>query len=203
MNNISNIIVKYTINFLKSHFKFKNIDERTQVELLKFFYEKFNNNFREILTKLNNNTELVDEIHKIKKTDYKTLVDLIYRLNKEYQIKSYIMYELLLIKQLTNINLKQLDEFYDEFEKKDSNKYEVIYTLEHFFTKFAINLFVYNIFFNKKFDLNTNIKNIISLYNKYKYEDVGIDFNNNTFNLIINIQVNELIKSLSKDKKSK
>jgi len=203
MNNISNIIVKYTINFLKSHFKFKNIDERTQVELLKFFYEKFNNNFREILTKLNNNTELVDEICKIKKTDYKTLVDLIYRLNKEYQIKSYIMYELLLIKQLTNINLKQLDEFYDEFEKKDSNKYEVIYTLEHFFTKFAINLFVYNIFFNKKFDLNTNIKNIISSYNKYKYEDVGIDFDNNTFNLIINIQVNELIKSLSKDKKSK
>lgn len=203
MNNISNIIVKYNIDFLKSHFKFKNIDEKMQVELLKIFYEEFNNKFREILTNLNNNIELIKEISKIKKTDYKTLVDLIYRLNKEYGIKSYIIYELLLIKQLNKISSKQLDVFYDEFEKKENNNDEIIYSLELFFTKFALNLFIYNVFYNKKFDLKNNIKNmnkIISSYNKNKYEEIGIDFNKSTFNLIVNIQVNDLIKSLSKDK---
>jgi hypothetical protein len=203
MNNISNIIVKYNIDFLKSHFKFKNIDEKMQVELLKIFYEEFNNKFREILTNLNNNIELIKEISKIKKTDYKTLVDLIYRLNKEYGIKSYIIYELLLIKQLNKISSKQLDVFYDEFEKKENNNDEIIYSLELFFTKFALNIFIYNVFYNKKFDLKDNIKNmnkIISSYNKNKYEEVGIDFNKSTFNLIVNIQVNDLIKSLSKDK---
>ncbi len=204
--DINKCMIEYYVNFLKSYLNFVNIKEEIQVKLLNFLYKKFIKTlFIENLTKFYNDENLKETIKKLKKTDYKSLAKFIYETNSKNDIKieTYGIMELLLLKEIEKANGKQLNDFYDEInEFKDLNE---VFALEHFFIKFALNIVIYNLYYNKKFDLDegvTIIDKFMKLFSKDKYKNVGIDFNSSKIYIFLEPYIDEfgnsLVKSLSK-----
>lgn len=204
--DITSCIIEFYVNFLKSYLNFINIKEEFQIKLLKFFYTKILKDlFINSLIKFYNNENLKEEIKNLKKTDYKSLANFIYEKNSknDMKIKTFGIIELLLLKEIGKANNNQLNIFYDELNK--CKEITELFTLEHFFIKIALNIVIYNLYYNKKFDVNEGkiiIDKFIKLFSKKNYKNVGIDFNTSKIRILLEPYIeefgNSLIKSLSK-----
>jgi hypothetical protein len=202
--DINKCIINFYVNFLKSYFNFINIKEELQIKLLKFLYKKFLNRlFIENLTNFYNNENLRETIKNINKTDYKSFAKIIYESNNKNEIKlqTYGIMELLLLKEIGKANKKQINDFYDEIINYDN--LDEIFTLEYFFIKFALTIIIYNLFYNKKFDLEkgkTIMEKFIKTFSKPKYDNVGIDFNSSKFHILLEPYIQDFGNSLNSNK---
>lgn len=204
--DITSYIIEFYVNFLKSYLNFINIKEEFQIKLLKFFYTKILKDlFINSLIKFYNNENLKEKIKNLKKTDYKSLANFIYEKNSknDMKIKTFGIMELLLLKEIGKANNNQLNIFYDELNK--CKEITELFTLEHFFIKIALNIVIYNLYYNKKFDVDEGkiiIDKFIKLFSKKNYKNVGIDFNTSKIRILLEPYIeefgNSLIKSLSK-----
>jgi hypothetical protein len=204
--DITSCIIEFYVNFLKSYLNFINIKEEFQIKLLKFFYTKILKDlFINSLIKFYNNENLKEEIKNLKKTDYKSLANFIYEKNSknDMKIKTFGIMELLLLKEIGKANNNQLNIFYDELNK--CKEITELFTLEHFFIKIALNIVIYNLYYNKKFDVDEGkiiIDKFIKLFSKKNYKNVGIDFNTSKIRILLEPYIeefgNSLVKSLSK-----
>ena len=174
--DITSCIIEFYVNFLKSYLNFINIKEEFQIKLLKFFYTKILKDlFINSLIKFYNNENLKEEIKNLKKTDYKSLANFIYEKNSknDMKIKTFGIMELLLLKEIGKANNNQLNIFYDELNK--CKEITELFTLEHFFIKIALNIVIYNLYYNKKFDVDEGkiiIDKFIKLFSKKNYKNV-------------------------------
>jgi len=204
--DITSCIIEFYVNFLKSYLNFINIKEEFQIKLLKFFYTKILKDlFINSLIKFYNNENLKEEIKNLKKTDYKSLANFIYEKNSknDMKIKTFGIMELLLLKEIGKANNNQLNIFYDELNK--CKEITELFTLEHFFIKIALNIVIYNLYYNKKFDVDEGkiiIDKFIKLFSKKNYKNIGIDFNTSKIRILLEPYIeefgNSLVKSLSK-----
>ena len=204
--DITSCIIEFYVNFLKSYLNFINIKEEFQIKLLKFFYTKILKDlFINSLIKFYNNENLKEEIKNLKKTDYKSLANFIYEKNSknDMKIKTFGIMELLLLKEIGKANNNQLNIFYDELNK--CKEITELFTLEHFFIKIGLNIVIYNLYYNKKFDVDEGkiiIDKFIKLFSKKNYKNVGIDFNTSKIRILLEPYIeefgNSLVKSLSK-----
>jgi len=202
--DITLYIIEFYVNFLKSYLKFININEELQIKLLIFLYKIFIKElFINSLIKFYNDENIKKEIKNLKKTDYISLANFIYEKNtkNDIKIKTFGIMELLLLKQIGNANNNQLKIFYDELNK--CKEITELFTLEHFFIKFALNIIIYNLYYNKKFDINEDKKIIdkfIKLFNKKTYKNIGIDFNTSNIRILLEPYIEEYGNSLIKSK---
>ena len=193
--DITLYIIEFYVNFLKSYLKFININEELQIKLLIFLYKIFIKElFINSLIKFYNDENIKKEIKNLKKTDYISLANFIYEKNtkNDIKIKTFGIMELLLLKQIGNANNNQLKIFYDELNK--CKEITELFTLEHFFIKFALNIIIYNLYYNKKFDINEDKKIIdkfIKLFNKKTYKNIGIDFNTSNIRILLEPYIEE------------
>jgi len=203
MKNIKDInknIIEFNVNLLKSYLNFINIKEEIQIELINYLYKKILKNiFINTLIKYSNDKNMINKIKDLKK-NYKLLAEYIYYIYtlSENEIKTYKVLELLLLKNIEIAKQKQLNDFYEELDK--IKEIEEIFTLEQYFKKFALNIFIYNIYYNKKIDIKEGekiIKKFIKKFNKNKYKNVGLDFNSNKIRILIQPYIEEFGNSLN------